>query len=64
MKSPSEEHNESIYRVPGCPHFYSREIRLAGIFVSIIIVSMHALPKNYLRFGNRDFGGGSKLLDA
>ena len=25
---------------------------------------MHGLPKNYLRFGNRYFGGRSKLLDA
>ena len=34
-------------------------LSLGGIFESIIIVYMHALPKNYLKFG-----GGSKLLDA
>ena len=32
---------------------------LAGLFVSIIIVNMHTLSKNYLRFGNRHFGGAS-----
>ena len=37
-------------------------LSLVGIFVSIIIVNMHALPKNYLKFGNRHFGGGSRLL--
>ena len=36
---------------------------LVGPFVSIIIVNVLALPKNYVRFGTRHFGG-SKLLDA
>ena len=31
---------------------------LAGLFVSIM-VNMHTLSKNYLRFGNRHFGGAS-----
>ena len=39
-------------------------LSLVGIFLSIIIVNMHDLPKNYLKFRNRYFGGGSKLLGA
>ena len=34
-------------------------LSLVGIFESIIVVYMHALPKNYLKFS-----GGSTLLDA
>ena len=41
-------------------------LSLVGLFASIVIVNMHALPKNYVSFGNRHFGGGSrsKLLDV